>query len=205
MYRPAFAPSTELPPSEDEEDLDKVIQHDLPSARILKPRPSLKQKLGSFMARVGSVRKRDQSPSPPLPSPTARMEHLAVQDPPAEPKRFSLVDTGPSVAKADEAEDDAAGDDYITVKRASVRRSAGTRSQPATPNLPAVPTLGVDSGLAGSSPLQKSATTTGTPESPRRPEFARSRSTRGGKRPTRTVTAGANGEDSGPAVGEASS
>jgi hypothetical protein len=69
MYRPAFAPSADLPASEDEndEDLDRVIQHDLPTTRAVKPRTSLKQKLGSLVARVGSVRK-GTSPPPPLPS-----------------------------------------------------------------------------------------------------------------------------------------
>lgn len=65
MYRPAFAPSADLPSSEDEndEDLDRVIQHDLPTSRPLKPRSSLKQKLGSVLARVGSVRRGSSPPS----------------------------------------------------------------------------------------------------------------------------------------------
>jgi hypothetical protein len=87
MYRPAFAPSADLPPSDDENpnaqpnmflasteakpanasegedsDLDRPIQHDLPNGRPLKARTSLKQKLGSVLARVGSVRKTGSTP-----------------------------------------------------------------------------------------------------------------------------------------------
>ena len=88
MYRPAFAPSADLPPSDDENpnaqpnlfvvansgakatsasegedsDLDQPIQHDLPAGRPLKARTSLKQKLGSVLARVGSTRKTGSTP-----------------------------------------------------------------------------------------------------------------------------------------------
>lgn len=66
-YRPAFAPSADLPPSEDEreepiDDDDRPIQHDLPTTRPLRARTSLKQKLGSVLARVGSVRKSGSTP-----------------------------------------------------------------------------------------------------------------------------------------------
>lgn len=89
MHRPIFAPSADLPPSDDENpnaqpglavansgtkpagasegedsDLDRPIQHDLPGGRPLKARTSLKQKLGSVLARVGSVRKPGASTSP---------------------------------------------------------------------------------------------------------------------------------------------
>ena len=79
-YRPAFAPSADLPSSEDEndEDLDRVIQHNLPTTRPLKPRSSLKQKLGSVLARVGT---RKSTSPPPIPgSRSAAESGLAVQD-----------------------------------------------------------------------------------------------------------------------------
>ena len=118
MYRPAFAPSTELPPSSDEEDLDRVIQHDLPKSRPLKPRASLKQKLGSVLARVSS-RKRTASPSPPLPS-TEELEN--------------------------DKDADGVEKDYVNVKQADgvptlPRRSGGLRKS-ATTATPRRPDLG---------------------------------------------------------------
>lgn len=106
MHRPVFAPSADLPPSDDEaaaqpvvansgaakqqlasaseaegtvgedSDLDKPIQHDLPSAgRPLKARTSLKQKLGSVLARVGSSRR-----IPPAVSVSPSKEGIVAQD-----------------------------------------------------------------------------------------------------------------------------
>lgn len=148
MYRPAFAPSTELPPSsEDEEDLDRVIQHDLPSSG-LKPRTSLKQKLGSLVARVGSSRNRTASPNrPPLPSPSGRV--------------ITQVDEKGDENDENKNPDAGAAQDYLSVKKIDATSAAVT---PGTPNTP---------GLTGSTALKKSATTAGAPK---RPDLTRSRS-----------------------------
>lgn len=106
MYRPAFAPSAVLPPTSDEEidEDDRVIQHDLPTTRPLKSRPSLKQKLGSLVARVGSVR-RGGLASPPV----------------------NAGATSPNGKN----EDASPAKDYLSVKRATTSAAAyGRRTRP---------------------------------------------------------------------------
>ncbi|KAK9895505.1 hypothetical protein P389DRAFT_94033 [Cystobasidium minutum MCA 4210] len=113
MYRPAFAPSAVLPPSSDEEidEDDRVIQHDLPSTRPLKARPSLKQKLGSLVARVGSVR-RGGLASPPVST------------------AGGAGATSPGGGKTP-TEDPAPAKDYLSVKRATSSAAAyGRRTRP---------------------------------------------------------------------------
>lgn len=108
MYRPAFAPSAVLPPSSDEEvdEDDRVIQHDLPTTRPLKARPSLKQKLGSLVARVGSVRRGGGLASPPINA------------------------TSPSNTKSGEAST-SPPKDYLSVKRATTSAAAyGRKNRP---------------------------------------------------------------------------
>lgn len=107
MYRPAFAPSAVLPPSSDDEidEDDKVIQHDLPTTRPLKARPSLKQKLGSLVARVGSVR-RNGLASPP-------------------------ANAGNAATSPGKGEDPTPAKDYLSVKRATSSAAAyGRRTKP---------------------------------------------------------------------------
>lgn len=81
MYRPAFAPSADLPLSEEEDDeaaLDRPIQHDLPTTRPLKGRTSIRQKLGSVLARVGSVRKGGSTPPALGTSPREGEDYLST-------------------------------------------------------------------------------------------------------------------------------
>lgn len=106
MYRPAFAPSAVLPPSSEDEidEDDRVIQHDLPTTRPLKARPSLKQKLGSLVARVGSVRRG------------------GLASPPANAGVTSPGKSGDEAAPAK---------DYLSVKRATTSAAAyGRRGRP---------------------------------------------------------------------------
>jgi len=107
MYRPAFAPSAVLPPSSEDEldEDDRVIQHDLPTTRPLKARPSLKQKLGSLVARVGSVRRG------------------GLASPPVNPGATSPGKSGDESA--------APAKDYLSVKRATTSAAAyGRRGRP---------------------------------------------------------------------------